>query len=208
MYLAKHTCATKQGGQGEQLCTKCHKCKRSENLNFQNEEFSGKLKNCQMVNGNSRHKFSVERLSQNCINCLKLQFLFQTGTKITKSFSKPGTKWPELDNSRMTNRKIPFKMKGKVKTQLRKINLKMKGNLGTNWPELIQGKKTDKKGFFKMKESLVLPKAKQIPFKMKRLVAANCRKPNVRMKVNVGWPYFGKLKWKFKNGIQNPKTMC
>jgi hypothetical protein len=79
-----------------------------------------------------------------------LQSLFQTGTKITKSFSKPGTKWPELDNSRMTNKRIPSKMKGKVKTQLRKINSKMKGNLGTKWPELIQGKKTDKKkGFSK-----------------------------------------------------------
>jgi hypothetical protein len=97
-----------------------------------------------------------------------LQFLFQTGTKVTNGFSK----------------------------------------LGTNWPELIKGKRTDKKGFSKMKEGLPLPKAKQIPFKMKRLVAVDFRKPNVRMKVNVGWPCFGKLRWKFKNGIYNPKTIC
>jgi hypothetical protein len=201
------------GGLGEQLCTDC--CKTKENPNFQSEKFSEKLKNCQIVNGQFRHKFSVEKLSQNCINCLKLQSLFQTGTKITNGFSKPGTKWPELDNSRMTNRKTPSKMKGKVKTQLRKINSKMKGNLGTNWPELIQGKKTDKKGFFKTKEGLPLPKAKQIPFKLKRKIVraseskvafkmkrkneiVKFRKTNVKMKVMSKQVKFGKPKWKIK----------
>jgi hypothetical protein len=94
---------------GEQLCTKCHKC--NENSKFQSDEFSEKLKNCQIVNGNSIHKISVERQSQNCTNCRMLQSLFQKGTKITNSFSKLRTKWPNTGKNKMNNKNVPCKMK-------------------------------------------------------------------------------------------------
>jgi hypothetical protein len=52
-----------------------------------------------------------------------------------------------------------------------------------------------------MKEGLPLPKAKQIPFKMKRLVAVEFRKPNVKLKEISEQVKAGKPKWKFKVGI-------
>jgi hypothetical protein len=125
--------------------------------------------------GNSVNKNSDEQ---------GLQQLFQKGIKRTKSSHKLRTKWSELDNSRVTNRKIPFKMKRK------------------------EIRASESKVSFKMKQGLPLPKAKQIPFKMKRLVTVKSRKPNVRMKDISNQNNFGKLRWKFKNGIHNPKTMC
>jgi hypothetical protein len=144
LFSKPYTC-DETGGQGEQLCTKCHKCKRNENLNFQSDEFSEKLKSCRIINGNFRHKFRVERLSQNCINCLKLQSLFQTGTEVTNGSSKLGTKWPNISKNKMRDKRVLFKMKnwtksGSNRASYSKVSFKMKKK-----DEIVKFRKTNVK---------------------------------------------------------------
>jgi hypothetical protein len=247
---------------GERLHTKWRKCKSNKIYIFQNDKFNETLKtctNCQMLQSSYQtrtkvtkqnpkvrtnlHERSTERVKLKVLCEIPHERLIKESTVPKHTFRVGNQIHENRNDQRLTNRKIPSKMKGKVITKLRKINSKMKINLGINWPELRQDKKTGKKGFFKtkeglpllkakqiqmnsnfkmkrkeiraseskvafkIKESLPLSKAKQIPFKMKRLVAIDFRKPNVRMKANVRWPCFGKLRWKFKDGNYNPKTM-
>jgi hypothetical protein len=55
-----------------------------------------------------------------------LQQLFQKGIILTKSSLKERTNLLELENSRVTNRKIPFKMKRKVVVRAKKMRVRMK----------------------------------------------------------------------------------
>jgi hypothetical protein len=164
---------------GEQLCTNCHKC--NENLNFQSNKFSEKLKsctNCQMLqssfqtrtkvthrnNWDTNLNFESEHLHEKCINSVKLKFqgeipherlvkesivtkhklrvgnsnnksrnnqrlqqLFQNGINLTKRSPKVRINLLELEISRLTNRRIPFRIKRKV-VRAKKINVKMKTN--------------------------------------------------------------------------------
>jgi hypothetical protein len=121
----QNTCVELTRRLGEHLGTKCYKCK--ENSSFQSDQFIEKLTNGSKVKGKFRPKISVERQSQNCTNCQMLQSLFQKGTKLTNSFSKLGTKWPNIGKNRMNDKKVPFKMKRKVVIgKSGKTNVKMK----------------------------------------------------------------------------------
>jgi hypothetical protein len=149
---------------GEQPCTNCHK--GNENLNFQSDEFDEKLKNCQIVNGHSRHKFSVEKPSQNCTNCLKLQSVFQTGTKITNGFSKSGTKWPNISKNRMRDKRVLFKMK--------------------NWTKSRSNRASDSKVSFKMKKKDEIVKFRKTNVKMKVMFKqGKFGKPKWKFKVGI-----------------------
>jgi hypothetical protein len=152
------------GGLGEQLCTDCSKTK--ENPNFQSEKLSEKLKNCQIVNRHFRHKFSVEKLSQNCTNCLKLQSLFQTGTKITNSFSKSETNWPNISKNRMRDKRALFKMK--------------------NWAKSRSNRASDSKVSFKMKKKDEIVKFRKTNVKMKVMSKqVKFGKPKWKFKVGI-----------------------
>jgi hypothetical protein len=74
----------------------------------------------------TKHKLRVGNPNKECSNGQRLQHLFQKGIKWTKSSNKVGTNWPELDNGRATNRKIPFKMKRKVVVKTKKMRVRMK----------------------------------------------------------------------------------
>jgi hypothetical protein len=107
--------------QSEQLHEKCI---NSVKLNFQ-----GEIPNKRLIKESilTEHKLRVGNSNNKSSNNQKLQQLFQKGIKLTKSSHKAKTNWPELDDSRVTNSKIPFKMKRKV-ARAKKINVKMKTN--------------------------------------------------------------------------------
>jgi hypothetical protein len=100
------------------------KCINSIKLKFQGEIPNERLIKESIV---TKNKLRVGNSINKSSNNQRLQQLFQKGINLTKSSHKLRTNWPELDNSRLTNRKIPFKMKRKV-VRAKKINVKMKTN--------------------------------------------------------------------------------
>jgi nitrogenase subunit NifH len=94
------------------------------------------------------HERCTERVKLKVVREIPHERLIKESTVPKHTFRVGNPIHKNINDQRLTNRKIPSKMKGKVITKLRKINSKMKGNLGTKWPKLIQGKKTDKKVFF------------------------------------------------------------
>jgi hypothetical protein len=100
-------------------------CINSVKLNFQSEILNERLIKESIV---TEHKLRVGNSNNESSDGQGLQQLFQKGIKLTKSSHKLKTNWPELDNSRATNRKTPFKMKRKVVVRAKKMNVKMKTN--------------------------------------------------------------------------------
>jgi hypothetical protein len=142
VFTKTNTCEELTRRLGEQLDTKCFKCKK--NFSFQSDQFIEKLTKGSKVKRKSRHKISVQRQSQNCTNCQILQSLFQIGTKVTNSFSKLGTKWPNIGKNRMSDKRVPFKMKnwtksGSNRASNTKVPLKMKKK------EIVKFRKTNVK---------------------------------------------------------------
>jgi hypothetical protein len=214
-FNSKITCEEVSRGLGEQLYTKCHKGRSNET--------SEKLKNCtncQKLQSSFQTRTKVlkksivtkqslkERtnLHEECTNRVKLKCQGEMPHERLMKESMLTGHNPRVGNSYNKSRN------NQKQQQLFQIGIhltKSSHKLGTKWPELIQGKKTDKNRFFKTKEGLSLMKAKQISFKMKRRdEIVRFRKINVKMKVMSEQANFEKLKWKFKDGIYNPKTIC
>jgi hypothetical protein len=222
---------------GEQLCTKCPKNKEIYNVQSnETSEKLKNCTNCQMlqssfqtrtkVNNRNKRKTNLnihsEHLHEKCTNRVKLKCQGEMPhERLMKESIQTEHKLKVGNSANKNSDKQGLQQLFQKGIKLTKSSHK----LGTKWPELIQGKKTDKNRFFKMKEGLPLLKAKQIPFKMKRKVIRDSgskvsfkmkrkdeivkfRKINVKMKVMSEQVNFGKLKWKFKNGIYDPKTKC
>jgi hypothetical protein len=122
-FTKTNTCVELTRRLGERNCSKLNSCKGK--LNLHNEQLSDSIK-CQIVNRKSKHKISLEKQRQECTNCQMIECLFQKEINLTKSTKKLGTNWPELDNGRAINRKIPFKMKRKVVVKTKKMRVRMK----------------------------------------------------------------------------------
>jgi hypothetical protein len=186
------------GGQGEQLCTKCHKCKSQEIYKFQSDEFNEKLKsctNCQMLqssfqartkvthrnNRDTSLNFESEHLREKCINSVKLKFQ------------------GEIPNERPVKESIVTKHKLRVGNSNNKIrnnqrlqqlfqngiNLtKSSHRLRTNLLELDDSRATNRKISCKMKRKVV--RAKKINTKMKNNSRHhNCGKPKWKIKLEI-----------------------
>jgi hypothetical protein len=76
----------------------------------------------------TKYKLRVNYSNNENSNGQRLQQLFQKGIILTKNSNKVGTNWPELDNSRATNRKIPFKMKKESNCQNQENESKNEGH--------------------------------------------------------------------------------
>jgi hypothetical protein len=97
-----------------------------EKSNIHNEHSSEKLTNCQAAKRKSRLKNSLERQEQVCTNCQILQCIFQNRIKLSTRAKKLGTNWPKVNNDRVIDKKIPFKMKRNVVVKSKQMKVKMK----------------------------------------------------------------------------------
>jgi hypothetical protein len=110
----------------ESVFINCKNC--DENTIFQNEKLSEKLINYQTVKGKPRLRNSLEKQSNGCTNCQILEGLFHDGIRLTNSTTKLGTNWPKVNNGRVKNTKVPFKMKRETFVRAKKMKVKMKTN--------------------------------------------------------------------------------
>jgi hypothetical protein len=198
-------------GLGEQLCTNCQMLQ---------SQFKARTKVNNTEKGKTNLNIHSECLHENCTNCQKLQYWFKTRTKVTKQSSKARTNLHDkctgnvklkvqgempLERFMKESTLIEHKLRvgNSVDQNSNEQGLQQLFQIGINLTKSSHKLRTN---FLEVNYSRPLLEAKQIPFKMKRLVTVNFWKPNVRMKDSRNQNNFGKLRWKFKNGIQSPKN--